>query len=253
MSGRWNRRQPFTRLLVYAVVAILAFVMAASVGAVAALMVSGGLSWPTGGGSRPGEPGPADEHGKHSQHRQAGAEDSGKGYRQAEADHSGQDQGDRSEEQNTGKKATTERKQAASQEQQAPYVAEVGEIQASSVEAFSDSHEKLLRYDTLTSGDIEKMQANQAALQEFADRASDLDAPEKYGEQKDAFVSAIDELHQGARLAYVLAADPLSATQADFDDYDRLTNKAATDLQQSNEVLGKDYKTIAGLREVNTT
>ena len=237
----------------YAVIAVLAFVMAASVGAVAALMVSGGLSWPTGGGSRPGEPGPADEQGKHSQPRQAGAEDSGKGYRQAEADHSGQDQADRSEEENTGKKATTERKQAASQEQQAPYVAEVGEIQASSVEAFSDSHEKLLRYDALTSGDIEEMQANQAALQEFADRASDLDAPEKYGEQKDAFVSAIHELHQGARLAYVLAADPLSATQADFDDYDRLTNKAATDLQQSNEVLGKDYKTIAGLREVNTT
>jgi len=214
--------------------------MAASVGAAAALMVSGGLSWPTGSGSRPGEPGPADEQGKPSQHRQA------------EADHSGQEQADRSEEENTGKTATTERKQAASQEQQAPYVAEVGEIQASSVEAFSDSHEKLLRYDTLTSGDIEKMQANQAALQEFADRASDLDAPEKYGEQKDAFVSAIDELHQGARLAYVLAADPLSATQADFDDYDRLTNKAATDLQQSNEVLGKDYETIAGLREVNT-
>jgi hypothetical protein len=196
---------------VYAVIAVLAFVMAASVGAAAALMVSGSLSWPTGGGSRPGEPGPADEQGKPSQHRQA------------EADHSGQ-----------------------------AYVAEVGEIQASSVEAFSDSHEKLLRYDTLTSGDIEEMQANQAALQEFADRASDLDAPEKYGEQKQAFVSAIDELHQGARLAYVLAADPLSATQADFDDYDRLTNKAATDLQQSNELLGKDYKAIAGLREVNT-
>jgi hypothetical protein len=31
------------------------------------------------------------------------------------------------------------------------------------VAAFSDSHEKLLRYDTLTSGDIEEMQANQAA------------------------------------------------------------------------------------------
>src|SRR5215203_6640145 len=92
MSGRWNRRPLFTRLLVYAVVAILAFVMAASVGAVAALMVSGGLSWPTGGGSRPGEPGPADEQGKHSQHRQAGAEGSGK------------EQADRSEEENTGKK-----------------------------------------------------------------------------------------------------------------------------------------------------
>ena len=239
MSGWWNRRPP-TRLLVYAVVAILAFVLAASIGAVAALMVSGGLSWPTGGGTRTGEPGPAGEQGNPSQHRQA------------EADRSGQEHADGSTKETTGKKGSTEGEQAASKEQQVPYVAEVGEIQASSVEAFSDSHEKLLRYDTLTSGDIEEMQANQAALQGFADQASDLEASEKYGEQKQVFVSAIDELHQGARLAYDLAADPLSATQEDFADYDRLTNEAAADLQQSNEVLGKDYKTIAGLGEVNT-
>ena len=249
MSGWWNRRPLSTRLLVYAVVAILAFVMAASVGAVAALMASGGLSWPTGGGTRPGGPGPADEQGKASQHRKTGTEGSAKEHRQAEADHSGQEHADRSKKE----KAGNEREQAASNVQQIPYVAEVGEIQASAVGAFSDSHVKLLRYDTLTSGDIEEMQANRAALQEFTDRASDLDAPEKYGEQKDAFVSAIEELHQGARLAYVLAADPLSATQGDFDDYGSLANEAATDLQQSNEVLGKDYKTTAGLREVNTT
>jgi len=120
------------------------------------------------------------------------------------------------------------------------------------VEAFSDSHEKLLRYDTLTSGDIEEMQANHAALREFADQASDLKAPQKYREQKDAFVSAIDELHQAAQLAYALAADPISATQADFDDYDRLANEAAADLQRSNEILGKDYNTIEGLQEINT-
>lgn len=251
MSGWWNRRPPFTRLMVYAVVAILAFVLAASAGAVAALMVSGGLSWPTGGGIRPGEPGPAGDQGKPSQPRQAGVDGSGNGPRQAEADHSGQEHADRSEKEKTGKKATTEGEQGASREQQVSYVAEVGELQASSVEAFSDSHEKLLRYDTLTSGDIEEMQANQAALQELADRASDLEAPQKYGQQKQAFVSAIDELHQGAQLAYVLAADPLSATQGDFDDYERLTNEAAADLRQSNEILGKDYKTIAGLREVN--
>lgn len=240
MSGWWNQRPRFTRLLLYAVVAILAFVMAASIGASAALMVSGDLSWPTGDGSRPGEPGPAGEQDKPSQHRQA------------EADHSGQEGADRSEKGGRGKKATTEGEQAASNEQQAPYLAEVGELQADSVEAFSDSHEKLLRYDTLTSGDIEEMQANQAALQDLADRASDLEAPHKYKEQKQAFVSAIDELHQGAQLAYALAADPVSATQADFDDYERLVEKAGADLRQSNEALGKDYKTIGGLQEVNT-
>jgi len=204
----------------YAVAAILAFVMAASVGAVAALTVSGDLSWPTGERSGPGEPNPTSERGKPPQRQQ--------------------------------EEAGAKRDQAATQDNQIQYVSGVGEIQASSVEAFSDSHKKLLRYDTLTSGDIEEMQADQAALQEFADQASDLKAPEKYGEQKDAFVSAIDELHQAAQLAYALAADPISATQADFDDYDHLVDAAAADLKQSNEVLGKDYKTIGGLQEVNT-
>ena len=78
-------------------------------------------------------------------------------------------------------------------------------------------------------------------------------APQKYTEQKDAFVSAIDELHQAAQLAYALAADPISATQADFDDYDRLVNEAAAGLRQSNEILGKDYKTIEGVQEVSTS
>jgi len=204
----------------YAVAAILAFVMAASVGAVAALVVSGDLSWPTGEKSGPGEPNPTSERGKPPQRQQ--------------------------------EEAGAKRDQAATQDNQIQYVSGVGEIQAKSVEAFSDSHEKLLRYDTLTSGDIEEMQANQASLQEFADQASDLKAPQKYGEQKDAFVLAIDELHQAAQLAYALAADPISATQADFDDYDHLVDEAAADLQQSNEILGKDYKTIGGLQEVNT-
>jgi hypothetical protein len=236
MSGWWNQRSPLTRLLVYAVAAILAFVMAASVGAVAALVVRGNLSWPTGERARSGEPSPAGEQGKPPQRLQV------------DADRPQQEHTDRSQQGKAGAK----RERTASQDEQTPYVSAVGEIQANSVEAFSDSHKKLLRYDALTSGDIEKMQANQAALQEFADQASDLNAPQKYREQKDVFVSAIDELHQAAHLAYALANDPISATQADFDDYDRLVNEAAAALQQSNEILGKDYKTIGGLQGVNT-
>ena len=228
MSGWWNQRSQSTRLLVYAVAAILAFVMAASVGAVAALVVAGDLSWPTGERSGPGEPNPSSELGKPPQRQQEDADLS-----QPEEEGAKQDQ-------------------TASQDRQIPYVSGVGEIQANSVEAFSDSHEKLLRYDTLTSGDIDEMQANQEALQEFADQASDLKAPQMYRKQKDAFVSAIEELHQAAQQAYALAADPVSATQADFDDYDRFVNQAAADLQQSNEILGKDYKTIGELQEVNT-
>jgi 3-oxoacyl-[acyl-carrier-protein] synthase III len=229
MSGWWNQRSPLTRLLVYAVAAIMALVMAVSVGAVAALVVRGNLSLPAGERSRSGEPSPAGERGKPPQRQQANA--------------------DCSQQENSD--AT--RGQAASQDKQTAYVHEVGEIQANSVETFLDSHEKVLRYDALTSGDIEKMQANQAALQKLADQASRLGAPQKYRDQKDAFVSAIDELHQAAHLAYTLAADPISATQADFDSYDRLVNEAGAGLQQSNEILGKDYKTIEGVRSVSTS
>jgi hypothetical protein len=206
MSGWWDQRSRLTRLLVYAVAVILMLVMAASVGAVAALVVGGNVSWPTGDRARPDGPGPAGEQGKIPQHHQ---------------------------------------------DKLTQYVDGVGEIQANSVEAFSDSHEKLLRYDTLTSGDIEEMQANEVALQRFADQASDLKAPQEYREQKDAFVSAIDELHQAAQLAYALAADPVSATHADFDDYDRLVDEATVGLRRSNQLLGKDFKGIEGVREVS--
>src|SRR5215218_4439218 len=164
MSGWWNQRSLLTRLLVYAGAAMLAFVMAAGVGAVAALVISGNLGWPTGERSRPGEPGPAGERGKPSQRQQA------------DADRPQQEHTDKAQQEKAGAK----REQAATQDNQIQYVSEVGEIQAKSVEAFSDSHEKLLRYDTLTSGDIDEMQANEAVLQEFADQASDLKAPQKY-------------------------------------------------------------------------
>jgi LAS superfamily LD-carboxypeptidase LdcB len=143
-------------------------------------------------------------------------------------------------------------RQATPQDEQATYVDEVGEIQDNSVDAFLDSHEKLLRYDALTSDDIEKMQANQAALKKSVDRASTLSASQKYREHKDVFRPAIDELHQAAQLAYVLAADPISATQADFEHYDHLVDKAAVNLQRSNEILGKDHKTIEGVKGVST-
>jgi hypothetical protein len=201
--------------------------MAASIGAVAALVVRGNLSLPAGERAGPKEPSPAGEQGKSPQRQQ---EHTDKAKQEI---------------------ADAERGQAATEDELTQYVDGVGEIQANSVEAFLDSHEKLLRYDTLTSGDIEEMQADEAALQGFVDQASDLRAPQKYGEQKDAFVSAIEELHQAAQLAYALAADPISATQADFDAYDRLVDEAAAGLRRSNQILGKDFKGIEGVREVS--
>jgi hypothetical protein len=209
------------------VAAILTFVMAAGIGVVAALVVSGNGSLPTGEKARPDESSPPGEPGKSTQHKQADAD--------LAQQHSGAKRG-----------------QATPQDKQTTYVDEVGEIQANSVDAFLESHKKLLRYDALTSGDVEKMKTNAASLKGLADQASALSAPPKYKEHKDVFLSAIDELHQATQLAYVLAADPISGTKADFDHYDHLVNEAAAGLQQSNEILGKDYKTIEGVRGVST-
>src|SRR5918993_1534195 len=161
MSGRWNQLSPFTKFLAFAVAATLAFGMAAGIGAVAALMVSGNLSAPSGDRAGPGESSAPGEQVESTQHEQADAD-------VAQQNHSGAKQ-----------------EQTSPQDEQTTYVDEVGEIQANSVEAFLDSHQKLLRYDTLTSSDIEEMQANQAALQGLVDQASDLRAPKQYSNQKD--------------------------------------------------------------------
>jgi hypothetical protein len=229
MIDWWRQRSLFMRLLAYALAVFLLFVLAASIGAVTAMVISDDLSWPAGERAKPEAPSSAGERGMSPRSQQANA------------DRSQQD------------KAGSKREQAAPQDEQTTYVDEVGDIQADAVEAFLDSHKRLLRYDAITSGDVEKMQADQAALKRYADRASALDAPEKYREHKDTFLSAIDELHRAARLAYVLAVDPISASEADFDHYDHLLNEAAADLQRSNEILGHDYKTIEGVQGVSTS
>ena len=158
MSGRWNRLSSFTRLLAYAVAAILVFGMAAGIGIVAALMVSGNASSPTGEKVRSEGTSPAGEQNKPAQPEQAETELTQQQYSDAK-------QG-----------------QATPRDRQTTYVDEVGEIQAGSVDAFLDSHEMLLRYDSLTSGDVKKMKADQAALKKSADQAGALKAPEKYKE-----------------------------------------------------------------------
>jgi hypothetical protein len=230
MIDRWRQRSLFARLLAYAAAVTLVFVLAISVGAVAALMVGGDLRWPA--GERAGSEEPT-----------SSADGQSKAPQRKSADTT------LSQQQYSGAKGG----QPAPEDELITYANEVGEIQTDSVETFLDSHKKLLRYDALTSADIEKMQANQAALQVLANRASDLRAPQpqKYRDQKDAFLSAIEELHQAAQLAYALAADPTSATLSGFRDYDRLVNEAAAGLQQSNEILGKDYKTIEGVHRVS--
>jgi hypothetical protein len=219
----WLRKQSLpTRVLVYTAAAILAFAAAAGVGATTALMIQGELSLPA-----REEPEPAGEQGDTPQH--GGAD------------------GDRPQQEVAG----AEQEEVASQQDETEYVSKVGEIQASSVETFMDSHDLIVRYDAVTADDVEEMQRNQAVLQDITEQVADLDPPQRYGEQYEVFRSAINELHEAAQLAYSLAADPTAATQSGFDEYDRHVNEAAAGLQRSNEILGRDYKTIEGVQRVS--
>ena len=123
------------------------------------------------------------------------------------------------------------------------YLGKVADIQNESVEAALESNDMLLRYDRLTAGDIEDMRANQAVLKASSDRAEGLDPPKKHGAQYDVFVLSIDELRDANELAYRLAADPASATQADTEAYDRHVERATAYLRRSNEMLNQEYKT----------
>jgi hypothetical protein len=224
-----RKRSPLPRVLVYVLIAALAFALAAGVGAIAALTLGDDLGF-----SERGEPRQLGDRqdGPRPQHNEA--------VEQPNASRSQEIEG------------AAQQEEDAAQQSEAEYVARVGDIQAKSVEAFLDSHDKLVHYDALTSDDVEKMQANQLILGELADQADQLDPPQRYKEQLGTFDSAITELHEAVQLAYSLAADPTSATQSEFDDYDRHVDEAAAGLQRSNEILGRDYKTIEGVQRVSS-
>ena len=134
---------------------------------------------------------------------------------------------------------------------EAAYLDEVAGIQNGSVEASLRSNDKLLRYDGLTADDVEEMKADYAALESYARRARDLAPSAEHEDQHKVFVLAIDELRDANELAYRLAADPSSATQADFEAYDRYVDRATAYLRRSNEMLGKDYKTTGAAQEIS--
>ena len=115
-----------------------------------------------------------------------------------------------------GEETAAEQQEVGSQQGEAGYVEVVGDIQTRAVEALLDSHNELLAYDTLTAADVEEMKANEAA-----------------------------------RLAHAMAADPAAVTEAAFDGYDGRVDEASALLRRSNELLGEDYETIGGVREVS--
>jgi hypothetical protein len=134
---------------------------------------------------------------------------------------------------------------------EAAYLDEVADIQKGSVESSLRSNDELLRYDRLTANDVQVMKDNSAALESYGRRAKDLDPPTEYEDQYKVFVLAINELRDANELAYRLAADPQSATQADFEAYDRYLARATAYLRRSNEMLGKDYKTTGAAQEIS--
>jgi hypothetical protein len=140
---------------------------------------------------------------------------------------------------------------ASDRQSEAEYLSEIGDIQNGAVEASLESNAKLLRYDLLTGSDLEAMEANRTALGAYSDRVKALDPPRGYEDQYRVFVLAIDELRDANELAYRLAANPASATQANFEAYDRHIGRATSYLRQSNEILGRDYKTTEAAQKVN--
>ena len=208
------------KVLALAVALALVLAVAAVVGAAAAF-VSGADGGPSGG---------------KDQQRAAGEAPSERGSGQGSAATEKAAEEKAAEEKAAGERAAEER---AAEE----YLAKVADIQNESVEAALESNDMLLRYDRLTAGDIEDMRANQAVLKASSDRAEGLDPPKKHGAQYDVFVRSIDELRDANELAYRLAADPASATQADTEAYDRHVERATAYLRRSNEMLNQEYKT----------
>jgi hypothetical protein len=142
-------------------------------------------------------------------------------------------------------------KAASDGSSEAAYLDEVADIQNGSVEASLRSNNKLLRYDGLTAEDVEELKADYVALENYARRARDLARSAEHEDQYKVFVLAIGELRDANELAYRLAADPYSATQADFEAYDRHVDRATAYLRRSNEMLGEDYKTFGAAQEIS--
>jgi hypothetical protein len=134
----------------------------------------------------------------------------------------------------------------------ARYVENVGNIQNTAVQTFTRINDRIRRYDTLTVDDTAAIEADYLALQTYGAQAQNLDVPDEYEAQHELFSGAIGDLYGAAEIARRVTAAPISATPADFREYDDLVAEATSDLEQSNEVLGQDYSTTAGLPKVGS-
>jgi hypothetical protein len=247
----WLReRSRYARVSIYAAAAVLAFLLAAGLGAMGALTLRGDLGFLEREGPQPaGEQNAGQAQNKDgAAEREEAAVDAQREDAASEREEAAAELEDAASER---KEAVAEQEAAASQREEAEYIGAVGDIQTRSVRAFLNSHDKLLRYDALTAADVEEMQANETVLEEMDDQTGDLAPPRKYEEQYGVFSAAIDELHEATRLAYGMAADPVAAAEQGFDEYDGRVNEASDFLLSSNDLLNKEYETIEGVREVS--
>lgn len=117
------------------------------------------------------------------------------------------------------------------------YLSKVKETNVGAVEAFLESDEKLRKFDSLTSEDVEDMEANRNEVADNLDQIEELDPPAEYQEQYELFHSAIVDLDEAAGLAYSMASNPDSITPAMPERYDLLLDRADFRLQQSDAIL----------------
>src|SRR3712207_3987807 len=161
----WLRRHPLlVRVPLYAFGVVLLFGLAASMGAIVALVWQGdGLPLPA-----REEPLPSGEQqdvsGPQEQGSAAGQEES-----TTEREEAGRPREERQNVSEPQAEDTRAEREEAARQAEAEYIDRVGEVQAESVQRILDSHGKLLRYDALTANDVGEMRANQAALEELAD------------------------------------------------------------------------------------
>lgn len=157
------------------------------------------------------------------------------------------------DEASSGNQQTTSAAGSSTEIGGAGYVENVGDIQNAAVQTFTRINDRIRRYDTLTVDDTEAIEADYLALQTYGAQAQDLDIPEDYEGQHELFSGAIGDLSAAAEIAQRVTAAPISATPADFNEYDDLVAEATSDLEQSNEVLGQDYSTTEGLPKVGSS
>ena len=131
------------------------------------------------------------------------------------------------------------------------YLTTVGTIQNGFVQTFLDSHMRFSRYDTLTAGDVEVLEADYLTLGAYSDQVENLNPPEEYADQYELFSLAISELYAASEIAHRVTDDPPSATQADFKEYDVHVETATASLRQSNQILGQSYATTEGVSRVS--